>query len=398
MNIKNLKIGITLGLESNKESIWTNGVKQNVLMLTHLLKNSKNNYEVCILNIFDVDFSTKPDYLEDVNIYNFKDKFMEMDLIISMGAQVSDEDLKKFRSSGDKKVVSYKCGNNYVTTMEQILFNQNNEPLFTEMEIDELWYVPQQDESNRGYYTTLHRTKAIVVPFIWHPKFIDQSVESIEKSFKDGSYKKDSKYVVGKTKKTIGIMEPNLNVVKFSLIPTMLVEESYRTDIGKKHIESLYITNAVKLKKDKLFTSIIKTFDLYKDKRVSAELRYQTPYMLSQFIDVLVCHQILNPLNYIYLDATYMGYPVIHNAYMCKDLGYYYDGSDTVEGGKVLNQVLTEHDKNINEYNSRNYEILKRYHADTETLVESYDLLIENLWKGKNINLKYNHKTNSYYE
>ena len=36
---KNLKIGITLGLQSNTESIWTNGIKQNVLMLVHLLKN-----------------------------------------------------------------------------------------------------------------------------------------------------------------------------------------------------------------------------------------------------------------------------------------------------------------------------------------------------------------------
>ena len=39
--MKNLKIGITLGLKDNKESIWTNGIKQNVLMLTRLLKNLK---------------------------------------------------------------------------------------------------------------------------------------------------------------------------------------------------------------------------------------------------------------------------------------------------------------------------------------------------------------------
>lgn len=40
MDTKNLKIGITLGLKSITESIWTNGIKQNVLMLVHLLKNS----------------------------------------------------------------------------------------------------------------------------------------------------------------------------------------------------------------------------------------------------------------------------------------------------------------------------------------------------------------------
>jgi hypothetical protein len=38
-----MKIGITLGLKDNKESIWTNGIKQNVLMLVHLLNNSEEN-------------------------------------------------------------------------------------------------------------------------------------------------------------------------------------------------------------------------------------------------------------------------------------------------------------------------------------------------------------------
>lgn len=84
--MKNLKIGITLGLQSNTESIWTNGMKQNVLMFVHLLKQSKNNYEVFILNTFDVDFSEKrPSYLDGIDIYNFKEKFMDMDLIVMMG-------------------------------------------------------------------------------------------------------------------------------------------------------------------------------------------------------------------------------------------------------------------------------------------------------------------------
>ena len=62
---------------------------------------------------------------------------------------------------------------------------------------------------------------------------------------------------------------------------------------------------------------------------------------------MLVCHQILNPLNYLYLDAVYLGYPVLHNAYMCEDLGYYYKGSDTIEVAKMLSYILENHDKNL---------------------------------------------------
>jgi hypothetical protein len=392
--MENLKIGITLALSSSDESIWTNGIKQNVLMLAHLLKNSDKNYEICILNTVKIDFTQKPSYLKDLDIEFFNDKYMEMDLIIVMGAQVHDSDLKKFRESGDKKVVSYKCGNNYVIAMEEIIFKGNEDGGVYEQEIDELWYIPQQDEVNKGFYPILHKTNAIIVPFIWHQKFIQESVVSIHNGFKKGSYKKDWMYNNKKEKKIIGVMEPNINIVKFGLLPAMLVEECYRGEVGKKYIEDLRITNTQKMKENKKFISFLKTFDLFKDKKLSAESRYQTAFILTQYLDVVVSHQILNPLNYLYLDVAYMGYPILHNAELCKDLGYYYEGSDLLKGAKVLDDILLYHDKNINEYNERNNIVLNRYHADNKELVSNYDILIKNLWEKGNKHLIYNPKTN----
>jgi len=392
--MENLKIGITLALSSSDESIWTNGIKQNVLMLAHLLKNSDKNYEICILNTVKIDFTQKPSYLKDLDIEFFNDKYMEMDLIIVMGAQVHDSDLKKFRESGDKKVVSYKCGNNYVIAMEEIIFKGNEDSGVYEQEIDELWYIPQQDEVNKGFYPILHKTNSIIVPFIWHQKFIQESVVSIHNGFKKGSYKKDWMYNNKKEKKIIGVMEPNINIVKFGLLPAMLVEECYRGEVGKKYIEDLRITNTQKMKENKKFISFLKTFDLFKDKKLSAESRYQTAFILTQYLDVVVSHQILNPLNYLYLDVAYMGYPILHNAELCKDLGYYYEGSDLLKGAKVLDDILLYHDKNINEYNERNNIVLNRYHADNKELVSNYDILIKNLWEKGNKHLIYNPKTN----
>ena len=133
------------------------------------------------------------------------------------------------------------------------------------------------------------------------------------------------------------------------------------------------ITNSEKITKHKEFMSMLKTFDLFKDKKITGESRYQTAFILTQYIDVLVCHQILNPLNYLYLDAAYLGYPVLHNASMCKDLGYYYENSDTVEGAKQLNYILMEIAKTT----------LKITNKGRETIQISYSKeLIE-----KNINL-----------
>jgi hypothetical protein len=396
--MKNLKIGITLGLQSNTESIWTNGMKQNVLMFVHLLKQSKNNYEVFILNTFDVDFSEKrPSYLDGIDIYNFKEKFMDMDLIVMMGAQVYDEDIKKFKEDKNKRFIGYKCGNNYVIHMENVMFKENTKKYFEyETTFDELWYIPQQDETNKGFFSTLYRTNAFIVPFIWHDKFLKEAVIGIEKGFKDGRYKKGYKYNPEKEKKVLGIMEPNINIVKYGLIPTMIAEESFRTETGKNHIDKLMITNGEKLKTNHEFLSIIKTFDLYKDGKITAESRYQTAFVLTQYFDVLISHQILNPLNYLYLDAAYLGYPVLHNATLCKDLGYYYDNSNTKQGAEMLNYILTEHDKNITEYHEKNNKVLERYYADDETLVETYDKLIYNLFNGGNKDLIYNPNTNRY--
>ncbi len=317
-----MKIGITLGLKDNKESIWTNGIKLNVLNLARLLKKSQMKYEVCLLNTIKVDWTNKPDYLENIDIYDFEEKFMEMDLIVVMGAQVQEEKLKEFKKDNKKKVISYKCGNNYILHVEDTLFKPEVASYY-ETTFDEVWYIPQQHENNNGYYHTLYRTNSIIVPFLWDTIDLDKALNDVDKSFENGKFKKDSKYLP-KDKKTLGIMEPNLNVTKYSLIPTMIAEESYRNQVGKDKINKLMITNSEKLGKTKNFLSILKTFDLYKDSKISSESRYQTAYIVSQHLDVVISHQLLNPLNYLYLDIAYMGYPVLHNAYMCKDLGYYY--------------------------------------------------------------------------
>lgn len=393
----NLKIGITIGLQSNTESIWTNGLKLNILILVKLLKNSNKNYQIHLLNTVDVDFTKKPDYLKDIDIHYIDDKYQEMDLLIVMGAQVRASILQHFKSLGNKKVISYKCGNNYILTMEDILFKDSPAgPSQYETEFDEIWYIPQQHETNQGYYHTLYRSNSFIVPFIWHQEYLLSALVDIEKGYKAGRFAKGYQYNPNKEKKMLGVMEPNLNVVKFCLLPIMIAEESYRTDIGKEKIHKMMISNSDKLVQHNGFMSLIKTFDMYKDNKLTSEKRYQTAYLVTQYIDILICHQILNPLNYIYLDLAYMGYPVLHNAHMCKDVGYYYEGSSTVDGAKQLNWILEHHDNNLEEYNIRNSKALSRYSADNKQLIETYDKLIYNLFNGGNHGLEYDETTNLY--
>lgn len=394
--MKKLKIGITIGLKSTDESIWTNGMKQNVLFLYKLLSHSVKNYDVWILNTTNLDLTEKPHAFKDVNIASLKDKHEEIDLLICMGSQVEQKYMEYFQNHPDKKVIGYRCGNNYVLAVEEMLFKEGNTYFEFEKEFDEVWYVPQQHETNVGFYKTLYRAEPVIVPFIWDHKFLLQSLVEIEKNFLAGRFKKSYKYDSTKEKKVLAVMEPNLNVVKFCLIPTMIAEESYRTETGKNKIEKLLITNSDDIAKHKGFLSMLQTFDLYQDNKIFAEKRYQTAFMLSQHADILICHQLLNPLNYIYLDAAFMGYPVIHNAPMCKDIGYYYEGSDTAKAGELLNWVLENHDKNLKEYSERNAKAMFRYLSSNADVVKTYDDLIFNLFNGGNKGLVYDEKTNLY--
>jgi hypothetical protein len=395
--MKDLNIGITLQIISSDESIWTNGIKQNVLMLYHLLTKSDKKYKVTLLNTMKMnEWSSKPDYLQDTSICFFDDEYVKMDLIIVMGAQISYDSIINFKSiKKTNKVISYKCSFDYIITAEDILFKHTN--IYNHFECyDELWYIPQVHDNSCGFFHTLYRTRCTVVPFIWHHKFLNQCLTSIKKGYSNGNFKKGVEYDCKKNKKVLGIMEPNINIVKFCLIPTMISEESYRGTVGKNKIEKLMITCSDNIAKDKYFLDILKTFDIYKDGKIRAESRYKTSYIVSQYLDIVISHQVMNPLNYLYLDVAYMGYPILHNASMCKDVGYYYEGSNTVEGAKMLDWILENHDNNLKEYDERNKKAIFKYSADNKTLIETYDKLLYNLYNGGNSGLIYDENTNNY--
>ena len=89
-----------------------------------------------------------------------------------------------------------------------------------------------------------------------------------------------------------------------------------------------------------------------------------------------------------------MGYPVLHNAWMCKDIGYYYEGNNIESGAEVLNDIIEKHDSNIEIYKNKNKNILSRYNDGL--VVKQYDRLIFNLFNDNTESLKFNFNKNRY--
>lgn len=397
-----MKIGITIGLTRENESLWINGIKLNALYLSKMLQQIEGN-EVWILDTSDnVKDLTKVQW--DINqfpIHKFTEKFKDVELLFTLGTSLPTsyiEVMKKYNP--DIKIIKYQCGNNYVVDMERVLFGDDDADGIPAWDNghDETWLIPQQEYQNKEYFKHIYRQEdkyVKVVPFIWDPMFIDRNsdlLKSLGKKFPGYTPKPASE-------KKISVMEPNLNVVKYALFPILIAEGLFRKG-GKESFKQIWIASGKKLLKNKYFKGMLGFLDMVKSNSGSIKFvsRYPVTTMLAEESDVVLSHQWANPLNYSYLDAIHFGYPLVHNAEMIKDAGYYYEDFNITQGIEQLEMALNEHDNNIEKYKITNQRVLDRYTSTNPELVDTYRKLIENLWEPNKhaLSYEYDWKTNLY--
>lgn len=395
-----MKIGVTISLKEDYESLWVNGIKLNVINLVKTLQQIEG-YEVCALDTgTSVTDLTKVSW--DYNkypIYKFFDEAPKMDLIIMLGTSLPSSLVNKLKTQNPKlKVIKYQCGNNYVIDMERVLFaNEDITPSWDQGH-DATWMIPQQEYQNKDYYQLIYRhekDQVRVVPFVWDPEHM---IKSAAQLYKAG--KKIPGYVPkSRDQKKLSVMEPNMNVVKYSLIPLLSAEKVFR-QYGEGAFKQMYIASGKELLQNSYYKGMIKHLDMvnHNPPLVKYIPRYPITLFLAEETDIVVSHQWENPLNYAYLDALYFNYPLVHNADFIKDAGYFYEGFSINDAAKKLEYALAEHDNNLDEYKEKNKSVLNRYLSTNPDVVETYRKLIENVFEPNKYNLsyEYDHQTNLY--
>lgn len=396
-----MKIGITLSLRHDNESMWINGIKLNVLNLAKTLLQIEG-YEVFVLDTGSVVTDlTKVTW--DYNKYpirKFNEDAWNMDLIIMLGTSLPSSLVKKLKDNKPgMKVIKYQCGNNYVIDMERVIHGSDDagEPSWDQGH-DETWMIPQQEYQNKDYYQLVYRqqeSQLKVVPFVWDPEHMLRATAMLHNAGKKipGYKPKDRK------DKKLSVMEPNMNVVKYSLIPLMAAEKVFR-EFGEDAFKQMYIGSGKELLKNSYYKGMLKHFDMvnHNPPLVKYIARYPVVLFLAEETDIVVSHQWENPLNYAYLDALYFNYPLVHNADFIKDAGYFYEDFKINDAAEKLEYVLAEHDNNLEEYKEKNKDVLNRYLSTNPDVVDTYKKLIENVFEpGKhNLSYEYIHETNLY--
>ena len=395
-----MNIGITLGLQEENESMWINGIKLNAILLANALMAIGKH------NVYIVDTSNKIKDLTKVQwdynkfpVKRLSDVFSTTDVMITLGTSFPADIIEKFKAQGpEKRLIKYMCGNSYVIEMERAIFKQGPDlgQAPWDAGADEIWYVPQQGYQNEHYYKTIFRTDRVYpVPFVWDPMFlITELARYKSNNRKLPIYDPNRK----QSEKRICTFEPNLNVVKYAMIPILAVEQIHRRGVD---FDRMYIASGKSLLKNSYFMSMIKYLDVVKDNPIAPKLqftpRYPVAHYLAETTDIVLAHQWENPLNYSYLDVMFMGYPLVHNAEMIQDAGYYYSDFNIAEAADQLEYVLKHHDENRIEHAAKNKKVIDRYTVANKGMVDLYDKLIENLYDGKHeMSHQYDWKTNLY--
>jgi hypothetical protein len=363
-----LRIGITIGLHQENESLWNNGIKQNAVYLAEALKHCPSVASVHLVNTTAIAITAALPWDQarwpTVSFEQAKDN---LDVLIELGGQIDANQTAYLKTRGCR-LISYCCGFEYVHVMQSVLFDRPlwGYDLFVNRRYDAIWMVPQVATNSQSYFETLRRRPAQVVPFIWDPIFVNQRSQGFEHQ---GEYRPRP------GPKRLTVMEPNNDIVKFCMYPAFIAEEAYRR--RPQDIEILQVTNADRLAREsKEFIAVMNQLDIVRQHKAVFLGRFDTPQFLSQMSDVVISHQIENALNYFYFDVCWQGYPLVHNAYMCSDLGYYYEGNDVQAGCGRLLEVLSTHDGSWQDYLTRQRQVLSRYLPGCAQVTAEYERLL----------------------
>lgn len=366
-----LRVGITIGLHHEAETLWNNGIKQNAVFLAEALRHCPSVGSTMLVNTTQVPVTSKLPWDQSrwptLTFDNAKDR---IDLLIELGGQIDSAQTAYLKQRG-VRVVSYCCGFEYVHAMESVLFRKPlwGRNLFINQHYDDIWMIPQVDCISRSYFEVLRRLPARVAPFVWSPMFVEERSKDLPER---GCYRPHGGM------KRLSVIEPNINVVKFCLYPTLIADLAYRARPGD--IAILQVTNADQIARESPeFIALMNQLDIVRAHKAVFLGRHETPEFLSTNTDIVISHQLENPLNYMYLEVCWQGYALVHNAPLCSDLGYYYPNNDATEGAQQVIAALDQHDAHASLYRSAQRTLIARYQPDYPQLVATYEALLTDL-------------------
>lgn len=346
-----MRIGISV-VTHEGQNIWQNGLGQNVIFLAELFQRLPFVQSVSLIDVGDqlamppqVDMSSR-----NLHIMRIPDATDEVDVIVEMGGALDIQWLDLMRARG-RKVVYYCCGQPFAGLAEPALFNRSNVCARPDS-FDEIWVLPEYQDFV-GFQRVLYRCAVHVIPYLWHPQFIEQRVQEVAGvlGVRYGYKPRAAGDAGERAGLRVAIFEPNISVAKTSIIPMLVCDEAYRADPAT--IAAMHVLNTLHVKDHPTMLHFANSLDLVREHMATFHGRHDIVGFMTQYADAVVSHQWQNNQNYSYMDALYGDYPLIHNSPWLGEAGYYYPEFDAQQGAAQLRRAAAEHDSNLDDYRAR---------------------------------------------
>lgn len=327
----NVGISVAYAADSN---IWSSGLNQNLAFVVLLLRQVPEVREVFLLNQGPAD-QLPPGLGFDtlgVRLVRPADVTFDVDLVIEIGANLPLEWLRRVRALG-ARVVTFFVGNSYVSQAEPPVFEKPGGSPFVGTPWDEIWMLPAHVKTSQSLLRTIGRVPVHVVPHIWSPMFLRRQAEELARAGHIFGFQPDTVRAGWRA----AIFEPNISVVKAGFLPMLACEHAYRT--RPESMQYMMVLNSVHMKEHPTFNRLAAHLDLTRASKASYEPRLPfAECMAVHKMNAVVSHQWDNPQNYLYYDALYGGYPLVHNSDWLRDagVGIHYPGFEAKKGGEAL--------------------------------------------------------------
>jgi hypothetical protein len=375
-NKEKIAVGISVAaMEGN--SIWSSGLYQNVAFLVLLLRRIPRVGRVFLINGGPADQFPPGMGFDalDVPLVRAGDVTHEVDLVIEMGTNLSLEWLRHVRALGTR-IVTFFVGNTYTGQAEGPVFGRDGGTVFVGTPWHEIWTLPQYEKTAVPLLRTVGRVPVHMLPHIWAPLFLERQVRDLAAKGLDFGFKATPARAW-----RAGIFEPNISVSKNCFIPMLACDRAYRAK--PESIGLMMVMNSVHMKEHFTFNRMAAHLDITRAGKSSFEPRIAfAECMAVHKLDAVVAHQWENPQNYLYYDALYGGYPLVHNSdYLLRaGVGFYYPGFAAVEAGDAFVKAWENEPSFWDDYARRAADYLKTVAPDHEANVSEFAARIDALF------------------
>lgn len=361
---RKLRVGVTIALRDGAQSIWENGIFQNCAFLVQLLNQSPAVKRAVLVNGGDAVDPGPDMMLKDrgIAIMGLAEALQSLDVVIEMSALLPGEWVTAFRAKGGRNAWM-RVGNDYVIDIERAMFNKPGGSLLLGKKFDAIWTLPQYEYSCLDYFSLTARAPVRIVPHLWSPQFFDRGIATLQQGVRFG-------YQPGRPRWRVCCFEPNMCLVKTSIIPMACVEEAYRA--RPAFLERFHVMNTAQIKDNPSFLHYARSLDVVNHGLASFDARFTVYEVMAKLGDCVISHQWENAQNYLYYELLYGDYPLVHNSPILRGHGYYYPDFDSQEGGQALLRAFDQHDAGLDSYRAKTKALMRELDYSNPANIDTY--------------------------